>query len=57
MDQPSAETLAAVWNHMKENGLAAPNEEFETAHKIGNARSVEEIREALGGRSSSMLGR
>ena len=60
MDQPSAETLAAVWAHMQKNGLAVESQEqkshnrsVETQQRIGEATSFEEIRQA----GSSLFGR
>lgn len=55
-DSPSAETLAACWKHMKENGLALSNPEVETQQRISEATSVEEIRNAARGGSSSLFG-
>lgn len=62
-DQPSVETLAAVWAHMKQNNMAVENPEVaareklgEASQRISEATNVEQIRKALG-RSSSMFGR
>lgn len=53
-DQPSAETLATVWQHMKENGLAVDNPET----RVASSNSVEEIKQLFGRQSSSsMFGR
>jgi hypothetical protein len=57
MDAPSVETLAAVWDHMKQHNLVAENPEVTTFQKLSAARSPEEIREALGRSSTSLFGR
>jgi hypothetical protein len=55
--KPSVETLSKVWAFMKENNLAVKNPDPAAATAVASAKSVEEIREAFGGRSSSMFGR
>jgi hypothetical protein len=51
-DKPTAETLAAVWQHMKENGLAVENTELtqaqERAKAINSATSYEDLKAAVG---------
>lgn len=55
-DQPSVETLSAVYEYMKENDLLVANEEVEKLRAISSATSAEEIRTAWRG-GSSMFGR
>ncbi len=55
-DQPSVETLSAVYEYMKENDLLVTNEEVEKLRAISSATSAEEIRTAWRG-GSSMFGR
>ena len=57
LNSPSVETLARVWEHMKENGLAVENPELTARRRIASANSPEEIRAALGQTSSSLFGR
>jgi len=63
-DSPSAENLRRAAEYLRDSGqlvespeIAAHNREIEAQQRIGEATSVEQIREALGGRSSSMFGR
>jgi hypothetical protein len=43
IDQPSAATLAKIWNHMKENNLAVENADTTYQRELSEARSAEEI--------------
>ena len=56
-DKPSAETLTAVWNHMKENGIAVENKEVTARERISSANSVEQIRELLRPNGSGLFGK
>jgi hypothetical protein len=62
MQNPSAETLALVWNHMKEHNLVVENPELTALDNIGKAQTYDELKAAVGyrdpdPRSSSMWGR
>jgi hypothetical protein len=59
-DKPSAETLAAVWNHMKDNNLTVENSAFaaeEAREKaIRDAKTPDELRAAVGYKDPSSSG-
>jgi hypothetical protein len=57
VDSPSVENLAAVYCHMKENGLVVENPELVRATKISEAKSFSEVQAALGSRGSGLFDR
>jgi hypothetical protein len=57
VDSPSVENLAAVYRHMKENGLVVENPELVRATKISEAKSFSEVQAALGSRGSGLFDR
>jgi hypothetical protein len=55
-EEPSVENLAIAYKWLRDNNQLVPNPETETQSKIANARTPQEIREALGRGSSSLFG-
>jgi hypothetical protein len=47
MNKPSKETLALVWNHMKENGLVVENSADVEAREIADAQTPEQLQALL----------
>lgn len=54
-DKPSAETLRAAYQHMKKNNLLVENGEMARTQRIANARTSEELRDAVGYRGDTAL--
>lgn len=51
MDKPSKETLALVWNHMKENNLVVENQEDAENRELSEARTPEDLAAVLRSRN------
>jgi hypothetical protein len=61
IDQPSAATLAKIWNHMKENSLAVENADTSYQQELSEAQSPSEINAVnhkyFGGSGSGLFNR